>query len=101
MRGPYQEKFTDSREIPHAHERKDSRKEQVISLLRGAGHFVNRWVVSWVVFNFSKFSVLSVHDQPAVVKSIVEHWIENKPFTYRRVNRHVSVISFTVVRPKG
>ncbi|KAE9407384.1 alpha/beta-hydrolase [Gymnopus androsaceus JB14] len=71
IRSPYQENFINSKEIPWPDtDRKEGGYVRVVGegagnmtfvLIEGAGHF-------------------SVHDQPAVVKSMIEHWIENEPF---------------------
>jgi len=70
IRGPYQESFINSKELPWPTTETEGGYVRIVGegagnmtfvLIEDAGHF-------------------SVHDQPAIVKSIIEHWIENEPF---------------------
>ncbi|KAJ4472249.1 alpha/beta-hydrolase [Lentinula aciculospora] len=71
IRRPFQQSFIDIKEIPwptvhkeqgYVRQVGDGAGNMTFVLIEGAGHF-------------------SVHDQPAIVKSIIEHWIENQPFS--------------------
>jgi len=71
IRGPYQDSFIHSKEIPWPTTRKEEGYVRVVGegagnmtfvLIEGAGHF-------------------NVHEKPAIVKSIINHWIENEQFS--------------------
>ncbi|KAJ3880170.1 alpha/beta-hydrolase [Lentinula edodes] len=71
IHSPYQQSFINSKETPwpvtsqfergYVRQVGDGAGNMTFVLVEGAGHF-------------------SVHDQPIIVKSIIEHWIENEPF---------------------